>query len=177
MNEADFNRFLEIAMRRPLTADEEARLSGRLAHDPSAKAAWEEEMALNQVLHRLPDAPLATNFTARVLQTVERDRRRRPARAPGILRRLGLRGPFQRFVAACLTLALIALGYWQYQSLAREKIAVSLAKIANHLGEVSAVTDLPPAETWRDFDAINRLPQTQPQADEGLLAVLEMAVK
>jgi hypothetical protein len=177
MNEADFNRLLEIAMRRPLTADEEARLLDRLAHDPAAKAAWEEEMALNQVLHRLPDAPLATNFTARVLQTVERDRHGRPGRAPGILRRLGLSRPVQRFAAACLTLALIALGYWQYRSLAREKIAVSLAKIANHLEEISAVTELPPAETWGDFDAINRLPQAQPQADEQLLAVLEMTAK
>ena len=68
MSDAEFNLLLENATRRKLTAVEEARLRAHLASDPSAKAVWEEEMALSQLLHRLPDAPLATNFAAQVLE-------------------------------------------------------------------------------------------------------------
>src|SRR2546430_1162442 len=102
MSDAEFNLLLENATRRKLTAVEEARLRARLASDPSAKAVWEEEMALSQLLHRLPDAPLATNFAAQVLATVEREERRHWP-APRILRRLGLRRPAQQFAAAAPT--------------------------------------------------------------------------
>ena len=76
MSDAEFNLLLENATRRKLTAVEEARLRAHLASDPSAKAVWEEEMALSQLLDRLPDAPLATNFAAQVLEAVEREERR-----------------------------------------------------------------------------------------------------
>src|SRR5207249_11019761 len=107
MSDAEFNLLLENATRRELSAVEEARLHAHLASDPSAKAVWEEEMALSQLLHRLPDAPLATNFAAQVLEAVEREERRhRPARRS--LRRRGLRRPAQQFAAACLLLSALA---------------------------------------------------------------------
>ena len=174
MKNADFNRLLETAMRRPLTPDEEAQLLACFAEDPSAKATWEEEMALARLLHRLADAPLATNFTAQVLQAVEQAERQHRSRAPTILGRLSLRNPVPRWVAAGLAVVLVALCYWQYQSLRREKMAVSLADIANNMETVSHVTSLPPVEPWEDFDAINRLP---PPADEQLLTALEVAMK
>lgn len=174
MKNADFNRLLETAMRRPLTADEEAQLLACFAEDPSAKATWEEETALARLLQRLPDAPLATNFTAQVLQAVEQAERQHRSRAPAIPGRLALRNPFARWMAAGLAAVLVALGYWQYQSLRREKMAVSLANIANKMETVSDVTSLPPVEPWEDFDAINRLP---PPADEQLLTALEVTMK
>jgi len=174
MKNADFNRLLETAMRRPLTADEEAQLLACFAEDPSAKAIREEEMALARLLHRLPDAPLATNFTAQVLQAVEQAERQHRSRAPTIPGRLTLRNPVSRWMAAGLAAVLVALCYWQYQSLRREKLAVSLAHIANNMETVSDVTSLPPVEPWENFDAINRLP---PPADEQLLTALEVTMK
>ena len=175
MNEADFNRLLETAMRRPLTAAEEARLQAYLAEDPAAKALWEEEAALNRLLHHLPDAPLASNFTARVLQAVNRaGHRGRPA--PRFFRWLGLRHPARQVAAACSILVLVALGWWQFHSLRREKMAVALARLGAGMDTPPKAVALAPDELWENFEAIHRLPQTQP--DEELLAVLkEVAMK
>src|SRR6185295_6857614 len=100
MNDAAFNQLLDTALRRKLTAEEEARLQVILARDPQAKAVWEEEIALSQLLDGLPDAPLASNFTAQVLQAVESDSRRH-WRAPKLFRWVGLRRPAQQCAAAC----------------------------------------------------------------------------
>ncbi len=172
MNDAAFNQLLDTALRRELTAEEEARLQACLARDPLAKAVWEEEMALSQLLNRLPDAPLASNFTAHVLQAVERDSRPVPRR----FRWFGLRRPAQQCAAACLALLLAALGYREYQSVRRERMALALHRLAPHFDTPSTAVALAPDELWNNFEAINRLPQAQ--SDEELLAVLkEVAMK
>src|SRR5438094_9575636 len=101
MNDAAFNQLLDTALRRKLTAEEEAQVQACLARDPQAKAVWEEEMALSQMLNRLPDAPLSSNFTAQVLEAVERNSLRQP-HALEPFRWFGLRRPAQRVAAACL---------------------------------------------------------------------------
>ena len=175
MNDAAFNQLLATALRRKLTAEEAAQVQACLARDPLAKAVWEEEMALTQLLNRLPDAPLASNFTARVLQAVERDSPP-PWHAPGRFRWFGLRRPVHQCAAAFLAVLLSLLGYWQYQSVRRERMALALHKLASHFDTPSTVVALAPDELWKNFDAINRLPQTQ--SDEELLAVLkEVAMK
>ena len=175
MNDAAFNQLLDTALRRKLSAEEEAQMQACLARDPQAKAVWEEEMALSQLLNGLPDAPLPSNFTAQVLQAVERGpQRRRHARK--LFRWFGLRRPAQQCAAACLVVVLAALGYWQYASVRRERIALALHRLAPHFDTPSTAVALPPDELWNNFDAINRLPQTQ--TDEELLAVLkEVAMK
>ncbi|MGH7972242.1 MAG: hypothetical protein ACREIC_26315, partial [Limisphaerales bacterium] len=65
------NPFRELNWRRKLTAAEEARLRSWFAEHPEARADWEAEAALSDALARLPDAPVASNFTARVMQTAE----------------------------------------------------------------------------------------------------------
>jgi len=63
----------ELAWRRTLKPSEEADLLAWLADHPEARDAWETEARLNDALARLPDAPVPSNFTARVLETVQRD--------------------------------------------------------------------------------------------------------
>jgi anti-sigma factor RsiW len=174
MNDAAFKQLLDTALRRKLTAEEEARVQAFLARDPQARAVWEEEMALSQLLNGLPDAPLASNFTAQVLQAVERDSPRRPALK--LFRWVGLRRPAQPYAVACLALVLATLAYWQYESVRRDKMALALHRLAPHLDNPSTAVALTPDELWENFEAINRLPQTQ--SDEELLAVLkEVAMK
>lgn len=174
MNDAAFNQLLDTALRRKLTPEEEARLQAYVAQNPQARAIWEEEMALSQLLNGLPDAPLASNFTARVLQAVERDSRQR--HAPKHWRWFGLRRPAQQCAAACLAVVLAALVYWQYESVRRQKMALALHRLTPHLDSASTALALTPDELWKNFDAINRLPQTE--TDEELLAVLkEVAMK
>src|SRR5688572_27110742 len=147
MNDAAFKQLLDTALRRKLTPEEEARLQACLAHDPQARAVWEEEMALSQLLNGLPDAPLASNFTAQVLQAVDRDsRQHRHRHAPKLLRWLGLRRPAQQRAAACLLVVLAGLGYWQFESVRREKMALALHRLAPHFDTPSTAVALAPDE-------------------------------
>jgi len=173
MNDVEFQQLLETALRRPLNADEQTRLQACLAENRSSQAIWEEEMALSRLLDQLPDAPLASNFTAQVLQAIEREGLK-SRRGPTVLRWLGLRRPAQRWVATGLAVVLIAAGYRQYQTARRGNIAGALAKLGAGIDTPSKVVALAPDELWNNFDAIDQLPH--PQADQDLLAVLKEVV-
>src|ERR1019366_224638 len=72
-NDPIYNHLRELSWRRKLTAAEEAELSAWLAAHPEAQGDWEIEAGLNASLGALPDLPVPSNFTARVLQAVERE--------------------------------------------------------------------------------------------------------
>src|ERR1051325_11026338 len=72
MNDRQYQKLLETAWRRKLDAQEEAELRAWLQAHPEARADWETEAALTDHLSRLPQAPVPSNFTARVLQAAER---------------------------------------------------------------------------------------------------------
>src|SRR6266550_6019501 len=65
-----YQRLRELSWRRPLTESEQAELRAWLAAHPEAQAGWEVEKHLSALLQQLPDAPVPSNFTARVLQAV-----------------------------------------------------------------------------------------------------------
>src|SRR5512140_3011737 len=67
------NPFRELSWRRKLSSDEAAELRAWLATHPEARDDCEAEAGLSEALDRLPNVPLASNFTARVLQAVERE--------------------------------------------------------------------------------------------------------
>jgi len=93
-----------------------------------------------------------------------------------LFRWLGLRRRAQQYAAASLVVVLAGLGYWQFESVRREKMALALHRLTPHFDQPSTAVALTPDELWKNFDAINRLPQTQ--TDEELLAVLkEVAMK
>src|ERR1043166_4926015 len=73
MTESDYNQLREQSWRRKLSPNEEAELRAWLAAHPEAQADWETEAGLTEVLNRLPNAPVPSNFTARVLQNIECD--------------------------------------------------------------------------------------------------------
>src|SRR5207244_6508374 len=71
MNDPVYDPLSEVSWRRKLTTSEELQLRAWLAAHPEAQADWEDEARLNEMLGLLPDAPVASNFTNRVLQAVE----------------------------------------------------------------------------------------------------------
>ena len=81
MNEAEYQELQEAGWRRRLTPAEEARIQAWLAAQPERRAEWEAEAGLNQWLGQLPDVPVASNFTARVMQKLDRERLTAPRRA------------------------------------------------------------------------------------------------
>ena len=159
-----FNQLREQSWRRELTPGEEAALRDWLTKHPEAQADWENETALNEALGRLPDAPLSSNFTSRVLQSVQREqaaelRRSRRVRI-GWWRRL-----VWRLGLAC------AIGAAGFFSCEQYYAAHLRAQVKQSIVAVSAVSSLPSAEILENFEAI-RLSGT-PAADEKLLSLLQ----
>ena len=66
-------RMRELSWRRKLTSAEQAELDAWLAAHPEAAAQWQEEAALNALLEQLPGATVPSNFTARVMQDIDRE--------------------------------------------------------------------------------------------------------
>ncbi len=159
-NDRPYDQLRQAAWRRKLTAAEEAELRGCVSAEAELQADWEAELALNQALERLPNAPVPSNFTARVLRSAERH-------SPEAGRwRLPLGAAWDRsfrwlpraaFVAACL-----AAGFFSYQHLQdsrREHLAESVVR-------VSEVASVPSPQALADFDAIRALDRTPPPDEE-----------
>ena len=164
MNEPRYHQLLEAAWRRKLTATEEAELRAWLAAHPEARADWEAEAALTERLGQMPDAPVSTNFTARVLQALEREAAaaRRPApHWPWVWRSLLPK-------AAFAALFLVVGGFTYRQTAAHHQR--QLEQKALSVAAVSDVSALPDPATLEDFDAIRQM-SSKPAADPGLLAV------
>lgn len=154
----------EARWRRELTPEEAAKLREWLKANPAAREDWQLESALSHELTRLPNAPVPSNFTARVLQAVELENapaRRAPvSRWRWILRSLA---PKTAFAAA-----LLCVGFFSYHE-ARD---LKRAQLARSVATVSEVASLPGPEVLRDFDAIQQMNATPPPDNE-LLALLK----
>jgi hypothetical protein len=161
-----YERLRQTGWRRELTDAEQAELRAHLARHPEARADWQLEASLNAGLRRLPDAPVSSNFTARVLQAVALEAaaraRRRPERwTPAWWWRVMI----PRAAVAAL---LLGAGWFGHERIKVEKYK----GIANGLAVVAVVTVPPNPEVLEDFEAIRRLnPGTT--ADEELLALNE----
>jgi len=164
-NDPLYHHLRELSWRRKLTPAEAAELQAWLAAHPEARENWEAEAGLNEALGRLPDAPVASNFTARVLQAVEREtaserrRRQRKWRFAEWLRWL------PRAAVAMVILGVGLISFRRVRSPHYRSLVQSVAA-------VSRVSSLPSPEILEDFDAI-RVSNPTPAADEELLAVLK----
>jgi hypothetical protein len=167
MNEAEFQRLREESWRRKLTAEEESRLAACVFADSDAQADWEAESALTHVLSQLPDAPMASNFTAQVMHAIDRDSATEPndakprlALGEWLCRRLP-RVAWATLSAACVLLACAA---YQYRQIRRAELVESVVR-------VSTVASVIKPEVFRDFDAIALLSQLP--ADDSELMTLK----
>lgn len=157
-------RLREIAWRRKLTAVEEAELRDWLAAHPKTRDEWEYEVALSKLLTQLPDAPVPSNFTARVLQAIEREEPegdRRQTRRPAWAWRVWV----PRFA---LVVIVAAAGWFAFQWHAR----VQRIKLAQSVAAVADVRSLPSPQFLEDFDTIRSL-RPMPPADQELLALMK----
>lgn len=156
-----YTRLRELSWRRPLTESEQAGLRAWLAAHPEAQAEWEVETNLSAMLHQLPDAPVASNFTARVLQIVERE-------TAAAERRPGFQWPWRwrvflpRIAGVAVIMGFSLFAYHRH-------VIVQQAGLVKKLAEAPEVAN--PA-LLEDFEAIRRLGSTPPP-DEELLALLK----
>jgi hypothetical protein len=168
MNDPLYHQLCELSWRHKLTDAQEARLRFFLAAHPDAQADWEGEKGLNQLLEKLSDVPISSNFTNRVLRALEGE----------TAGQSWAHTPWRRFLCwhafgwlpktavATVLLCAALLGY-QHHRVARR------AQIAQSLPRVSSVISLSSPEVWENFNTINQLSRTPPQPDRELLALLK----
>jgi anti-sigma factor RsiW len=159
-----YQRLREIGWRRSLTEAEQAELHAWLAAHPEAQAEAEADTALSQALAKLPDAPVPSNFTARVLQTIERE----TATAERAVTKSS--APWWRilFPRIAVTTAVVGVGLIAYrhnQAVKQEE----LADAAKNLVTVAGTAPLSDPVVIEDFDVIRQMSQ----ADDSLLALSE----
>jgi anti-sigma factor RsiW len=167
MNDDLYNDLLEASWQRKLTAEEEAQLRGWLAAHPEKQPEWEEELALNQQLERLPTPPVASNFTAQVLGKLDLELRReeREAARPGKFTSWW-RGLVPRFASVLLLGLLAGTGIVQYREHQREEVADGLVHVAPFASVLQP-------EVLQNFDAIHHLGHVPAVSDDELLAALQ----
>ena len=157
MNQSEFENLLQTARERDLTDGELARLERWLAANPTE---WE---VLDHLLAALPDTPVATNFTARVLDEVRRAETAHPALGQAWWQRL-LAPQFRPVqIAAAATLAMVigGVGYQSHLNQSRAEMAAAVASIAEFTPGFLA-----------DFEAIEAVAQAD-AIDEELWAALK----
>jgi anti-sigma factor RsiW len=164
MTDPLYHRLQEASWRRALSEAEQAELKAWLDAHPEAQSDWQDELTLTEGLARLPDAPLSSNFTARVLQAVELEKAataRSRAWIPSLWSvRWGIRG-----AAAALVLVTATFAVHHHRVVERRNLANSLAVVAN-------VSSMPSPRILEDFEAIRVMTSTPP-ADEQLLSLLQ----
>jgi len=115
---------------------------------------------LRRLLSRLPDAPLASNFTAQVLQAIELEEMRR---SRWHLLDWNWRVFFPRAAGLTVTVGLAVVVFHQHEmSVQRRQLASSVA--------IVAAQPMPSLDALKNFDAIRRMGQTA-RPDNELLAL------
>jgi anti-sigma factor RsiW len=163
-------RMRELGWRRPLDEAEREQLRAWLAGHPERAADANAEVALSELLARLPDVPVATNFTSRVIQAVEADVRsqaRAKAGRPGWIRWRWMPLWLPRTAAVAVVLGTAAFSYHEFKS-ARQ------AQLVSSLSVISEVAPLPGPEILTNFDAICVLSKSPPADVELLHAFTEL---
>jgi len=164
MNEPVYDNLREVSWRRKLTTSEELQLRAWLAAHPEAQADWEDEARLNEMLGLLPDAPVASNFTNRVLQAVEQGEVAEPQESHG-----SRMAWWRRLATKVAVVAIVVIaGFLSYQHFHAAHVR---SKVAEGLVAVSTAQPVPGPDVIEDFDVIRIMPQLY--VDEELLALLK----
>jgi len=121
----------------------------------------DERQELRELLSRLTDAPVSSNFTARVMQAVEREELQ-------AARTRGWHWNWHSLMprAAATATVVVAAGFALYQ----HQIYNQRAELAKNVVLVANAQPLPSVDALQNFDAIQRMSQPA-HADEGLLAL------
>jgi hypothetical protein len=161
MKDVRNDELLRLSMKPALSPDDEARIEAFLATHPEARATWEEERVLGRALQSLPDVPVSSNFTARVMQAInlEDARAEREQTSRGWLRVF-----WPRLSWAGLAALLAFFFVHEHRLQKRTQVAGDVKLISKD----SAT--LPSADVLRDFDAIE---QMRAASDDELLIVLK----
>ncbi len=153
------NPLRELVWRRGLTEAERIELGAQL----KSQADLELESSLTGALQRLPDVAVPSNFTAQVLQAVQREESQS-------MRRVGWHGWNWRLLVPrfAVAAAVVVMAGVTFQ---RHELSVHRARLAQSIALVAVAQPMPSVDALKNFNAIQRM--SQPHADEQLLALLK----
>ena len=147
----------ETLWRRSLTDAERAALG--------AQPDLELETRLTESLAKIPDAPVASNFTARVMSAIEREESRHAGRRFSPFH-WNWRVFLPRAVATAAIVVFAGLSWQRYE------VSSQRSLLAKNVAQVAAKQPFPSVEVLKNFDAIQRLSQPV-DADKDLLALMQ----
>lgn len=159
-----YEKLRELSWRRKLTDAEERELREWLAAHPEAVESFDLESGLTEALAKIPDAAVASNFTSRVLQTVQREAM---AHARGEREGWKIWRRFPRWmprVASAAVVIIAAASVYLYHSNVEARHAIAAQWVAG--------MPLPSPEILTNFEAI-RIVSATPAPDEQLLALFQ----
>ncbi len=130
--------------------------------DVRTKPELELEARLTDALARLPDVPVASNFTSRVMAAIDRE----DAKATRSAGRWNWQMFLPRVALAATVLFIAGIGIHQHQISSRH------IALARNVATVTASHPLPSVTALEDLDAIQRMSQSS-HADGELLADLQ----
>ncbi len=164
-NDPLYHRVRELAWRRKLDPSEEAQLRALFAAHSELHEDWEDEAGLNEALAKLPDAAVPSNFTARVLDAVERESAigRQRAKPGGWLSRCW-HGWLPKVTCAAL---ILLSGFFLLRHFQEER----RRQLPRILAAISQVSSSAP-DILTNFDAICALDRI-PAPDEDLLRLFQ----
>lgn len=119
---------------------------------------------LRELLSRLPDAPVASNFTARVMQAIELEEKRRA--------RWRIFGWHWRAVVPRTAVTAVVLGLGLF-TLRQHELLVQQQQLARNAVLVAS-QQMPSVDALKNFDAIQRMSQTAHPDDELLALASDM---
>ena len=119
----------------------------------------DDQGQLRRLLSRLPNVPVASNFTARVLQAVELEEMRR---SRWRIFYWNWRAVFPRVTVTAAMVGFAAIAFHQHELSVRRHNAEGIYRIAS--------LPVPSIEALKNFDAIQRMGQTA-HPDNDLLAL------
>ena len=120
-----------------------------------------EPQELRELLSRLPDAPVSSNFTARVMQAVELEERQAARRWNW---HWNWRSLMPRVAVTSVALVMAGLVVQQHE------VNAHRTQLAEDVAHVTTAQPLPSVDALQNFDAIQRMSQPA-HADEGLMAL------
>lgn len=163
MDSEDNNILWEAGLRRELSEEERTRLEASFQGE--TKSGCAEDLALNAILRRVPNLPVSSNFTHRVLESVSQPSHAKRLATPIWRTFLGGKWLPKPVWISMLIVGAVLLGGHQYQRENRRQTAQSVAKIS-HVEELLSV------DVLKDFEAINRFGRATAPVDEELFAAL-----
>lgn len=151
MNKTELNKLKELALKGLLDEKSKARLSQLLNSEELAQI--EQDIALSKLLQKLPSYPVSSNFTARVMETIQ-------TKEPELVNIPFLRLIWQnltgKLVPVSLLIISIAIGYISYNEARKTKLAgsiIELERVAMLDGKNSGLS----VEVFKDFDVIQKM--------------------